>query len=222
MNRGDFLPGPSREPASGRSSVAEPTVFVVDDSPAVRRSLTALVNSAGLAAEAYDSNEAFLAAYDPQRPGCLVLDLRLRKGSGLDLQAELCRRDSTLPIIVMTGYGTVPDSVQALQAGAFDFLQKPVRPQKLVQRIQEAIETDRQRRAGAVARAEVQRRVARLTPREREVMNLLVEGKTSKEVAVQLKLSTRTVEGHRRVVLRKMKVSSAAQLVAAVLATRHP
>jgi FixJ family two-component response regulator len=199
---------------------ADPTVFVVDDNVGVRNSLCALMKSAGLSVETYESGEEFLAAYDPGRPGCLVLDVRLRAGaSGLDVQDELIERKAMLPIIVLTGHGTVPTSVRALKAGAVDFLQKPVPPKVLVERIRAAIEADQQARDAAKEHDEVRSRAARLTPREREVMKLLVDGKTTKEIAYDLHLSARTVEAHRRTVLRKMNVTSAAQLVRVVIAT---
>ncbi len=199
---------------------AEATVFVVDDNVGVRKSLRALLESAGLAVETYASGEEFLAAYDPERPGCLVLDVRLRQSSGLDLQDDLRRRKSMLPIIVLTGHGNVPTSVRALKAGAVDFLQKPAPPKLLLQRIRAAIDSDRQARAVTTERTVVMERLARLTPREREVMELLIAGKTSKEVAVAMNVSVRTVEGHRRIVFSKMDVSSAAQLVRVVLGAR--
>ena len=199
---------------------AEPTVFVVDDNLGVRNSLRALMKSAGLAVETYESGEEFLGAYDPERPGCLVLDVRLRAGaSGLDVQDELRARNATLPIIVLTGHGNVPISVRAMKAGAIDFLQKPVAPKVLVERIRAAIEADRCAREAAIEHNDVRDRLERLTPREREVMALLVDGKTTKEIAYDLHLSARTVEAHRRTVLRKMNVTSAAQLVRIVIVT---
>jgi FixJ family two-component response regulator len=149
-----------------------------------------------------------------------VLDVRLHHGSGLDLQDELRRRQATLPIIVLTGHGNVPTSVRALKAGAVDFLQKPAPPKLLLERVRAALDIDRQARAGSTARAAVMERLAHLTPREREVMELLIAGKTSKEIAAVLHVSVRTVEGHRRLVLSKMDVSSAAQLVRTVLSAR--
>ena len=197
------------------------TVFVVDDNVGVRTSLRALLESAGLAVETYASAEEFLAAYDPERPGCLVLDMRLQHSSGLDLQDDLRRRQATLPIIVLTGHGNVPTSVRALQAGAIDFLQKPAPPKLLLERIRAALDSDRQARAVTTERAVVMERIARLTPRERQGMELLLAGNTSKEIAVAMKVSVRTVEGHRRMVFSKMNVSSAAQLVRTVLSTRE-
>jgi two-component system response regulator FixJ len=195
---------------------AQPTVFVVDDNPGLRRSLQALLEAAALPVETYASAQEFLDRYDPQRPGCLVLDVRLRDKNGLDLQEELRRRQLTLPIIVMTGYGDVPTSVRAFKGGAIDFLQKPVPPKKLLERIREALEIDRKARAVATQLADVADGIATLTPRERQIMELLALGNSSKEIAATLKISVRTVEGHRRVVLRKMGVSSVAHLARAV------
>jgi len=196
---------------------AVPTVFVVDDNKGIRQSLEALFESVGLAVETYPSGERYLEAYDPERPGCLVLDVRLGESSGLDLQDELRRREARIPIIVVTAYSNVPISVRAMKGGALDFLKKPVEPTTLLDRVREAIEIDRKRREEWEARANVTARARRLTPREREVMDLLLSGRTSREIAAKLGLSVRTVEGHRRVVLRKMEVSSGTQLVRAVL-----
>lgn len=193
-----------------------PTVFVVDDNPGVRKSLQALVEAAGLAVETYASAREFLAAYDAKRAGCLVLDVRLRGESGLDLQDELRRKNATLPIIIMTGYADVPTSVRAFKNGAVDFLRKPVPPKDLVAQIRAAIELDRRARDTAAQRTTVTDSIAQLTPRERQVMELLAVGNSSKEIATALGLSVRTVEGHRRNVLRKMNVESAVQLARAI------
>jgi len=199
---------------------ATATVFVVDDNAAVRSSLHELLTSVSLPVETFASGAEFLAAFDPDRPGCLILDVRLKEGSGLDLHDELRRRGATLPVIVLTGHGNVPTSVRALKAGAFDFLQKPPPPALLLERIHAAIECDRVARAAASERIAARRRLASLTAREREVMSLLVAGATSKEVASDLAISVRTVEGHRRQVLAKLGVTSAAQLVRVVLESR--
>ena len=198
-----------------------PTVFVVDDNPGVRKSLQALVEAAGLAVETYASAAEFLAAFDAQRAGCLVLDVRLRGESGLDLQDELRRRNAILPIIIMTGYADVPTTVRAFKSGAVDFLRKPVAPKKLIAQIREAIETDRRARDAAAERTTVAARIAHLTPRERQVMELLAVGNSSKEIATTLGASVRTVEGHRREVLRKMEVQSAVQLARAIAGVRR-
>ena len=195
---------------------AEPTVFVVDDNPGLRRSLQSLLEAAKLPVETFASGREFLERYDRGRPGCIVLDVRLRNESGLDLLEELRRLQSTLPIIVITGYGDVPTSVRAFKGGAIDFLQKPVPPKKLLERIRDALEIDQQARVSGAQRAVVLDAIAHLTPRERQVMDLLALGNSSKEIASKLKISARTVEGHRRVVLRKMGVSSVAHLARAV------
>ena len=199
-----------------------PTVFVVDDNPGVRKSIQALVEAAGLRAETYASAGEFLAAYDAERAGCLVLDIRLRGESGLDLQDELHTRAATLPIIIITGYADVPAAVRAFNSGAVDFLRKPVPPKTLVAQIQAAIEADRRTREATAQRDAVTAHVADLTPRERQVMELLAVGKSSKDIATALALSVRTVEGHRRNVLRKMDVESAVQLARAIAGLRRP
>jgi FixJ family two-component response regulator len=197
-----------------------PTVFVVDDDVGVLKSIGLVLASARLPFQAFTSSEEFLAAWSPERPGCLVLDLRLGNRSGLDLQDEILRRRSSLPIIVMTGFGDVATSVRALKSGAFDFLQKPVPSKTLLERITSALSQDREVRASARERAGMLDRLARLTPREREVMDLLIAGKTSKGIARALDVSVRTVEGHRHLLFLKMRVSSATQLVTAVLSVR--
>ena len=198
-----------------------PTVFVVDDNASVRKSMQALVEAAGLAVETYASAAEFLAAFDARRAGCLILDVRLRRGeSGLDLQDELRRRGVKLPIIIMTGYADVPTSVRAFKGGAVDFLRKPVSPKKLVAQIREAIELDGRARDESARRATVNDRIAQLTPREHQVMDLLAVGNSSKAIATVLGMSARTVEGHRRNILRKMEVDSAVQLARAIAGLR--
>lgn len=200
---------------------AEATVFVVDDNVKVCESMSALFASAGLAVETFNSSEDFLAVYDPQRPGCLVLDVRLRGGkNGLDLQDELVRRKASLPVIVLTGHGNVPTSVRALKAGAADFLQKPAPPKLLLERVIAALASDQEARAEAERHSVVRRHLAHLTPREGEVLEMLLKGKTSKDIANALGLSVRTVEGHRRMVFMKMEVASASELVGIVLEAR--
>lgn len=209
--------GPRTEPPrKSPRTTSTPTVFVIDDNPGVRKSVRALFESADLAVETYATSEEFLATYRSERAGCLLLDVRLRQSNGLDVQDELRRRKVSLPIIVLTGHGTVATSVRALKAGALDFLQKPAPPTLLLERVRAAIELDRRSRATAAESAVVSDRLARLTPRERQVMELLVAGKASKEIARALGASVRTVEGHRRSVLSKTQVSSAAQLVGLV------
>lgn len=182
------------------------TVFVIDDDAAVRNSLRELMASVSLPVETFVSGEEFLDAFDASRPGCLILDLRLKEGSGLDVHEELCGRSATLPIIVLTGHGNVPDAVWAMKAGAFDFLQKPTPPAVLLERIHAAIESDRVARAAASERADALQRLSSLTPRERDVMSRLIAGRTSEEVASDLAISLRTVAAHLDRALLKLKL----------------
>jgi two-component system, LuxR family, response regulator FixJ len=206
----------------GDAKRREPTVFIVDDNRSVCRSYRELLQSAGLKVQTFASCREFLDAYDSAQPGCLVLEVLLRAENGLDLQDELKRRGATLPVIVITGYATVASSVRALKAGAFDFLCKPVPPAVLLPRVREAIAVDRSRREDAAAGVAVRRRFGQLTSRQREIVHLIVGGMVSREIAAQLGLSVRTVEGHRWAIFSKMGVTSAAQLVSAVLSLREP
>lgn len=190
----------------------EQTVFVVDDVASVRRSMQALLEAAGFRAQTYPSASKFLEAYQSDQPGCLVLDLRLGAESGLDLQEELRRRRVTLPIIFITAHGSVPASVRAFRAGAIDFLEKPIKPNTLLARVGEALESDRRAREVSGEQASVARHLARLTRREQEIALRVARGESSKEIAAALRVSARTVEGHRRAILRKMEVNSAAAL----------
>ena len=193
--------------------MAEGVVYVVDDDAAVRDGLKWLIESVELQVAPCASAQAFLETYDRSRPGCLVLDVRLRGMSGLDLQAELARRDISIPTIVVTGHGDVPMAVRAMKLGAIDFVEKPFNDQELLERIQNAIEADQQARRGDQERAEASALLATLSPREKEVLDLLVLGKANKEVADQLGLSTRTVEGHRARLMEKLACGSLAEMV---------
>jgi len=197
---------------------SDAVVYVVDDDAAVRDGLRFLVESVDLRVEPCSSAQAFLESYDAERPGCLVLDVRLRGMSGLDLQAELSKRGISIPTIIITGHGDVPMAVRAMKMGAVDFVEKPFNDQQLLDRIQQAIDADRARRRGGEERAQMQSLLATLSPREREVMDLLVVGKANKEVAEQLGLSTRTVEGHRARLMEKLGCESLAELVRISLA----
>ncbi|HQR72783.1 MAG TPA: response regulator [Burkholderiaceae bacterium] len=195
------------------SQATPPTVFVVDDDAAVRDSIAELVESVGLRCETHASAPAFLQAFDPERPGCLVLDVRMAEMSGLALQERLNTLRARIPVIMLTGHGDVPMAVQALKAGAVDFLQKPYREQALLDSIHAALALDaaeRRAHAGADAFA---RRLATLTPREREVFDQLLAGRTSKEIAATLDISPRTAEVHRRSLLHKFGVGSAKELI---------
>ena len=194
-----------------------PVVFIVDDDAAVRSSLRLLVKSVGLSAAVFTSAQEFLSGYDTGQPGCLVLDVRMPGMSGLELQQQLNLRGAVLPVIFITGHGDIPMAVEAMQHGAFDFLQKPFRDQDLIDRIQRALEKDRENRAALGQRARIRERLDSLTPREREVLALVTSGKANKVMAADLGLSQRTVEIHRAHVMEKMAASSIAQLVRMVL-----
>jgi two-component system, LuxR family, response regulator FixJ len=194
-----------------------PIVFIVDDDAAVRNSLRLLVKSVGHSAGVFVSAQEFLASYDPQQPGCLVLDVRMPGMSGLELQQQLNVRGAVIPVIFISGHGDIPMAVEAMQNGAFDFLQKPFRDQDLIDRIQRALEKDRENRAALGERARIRERLDSLTPREREVLDLVTSGKANKVMAADLGLSQRTVEIHRARVMEKMGASSVAQLVRMVL-----
>jgi two-component system response regulator FixJ len=189
------------------------TVFIVDDDEAVRASLKLLLKTLGLPAQTYASAQEFLATFDERRGGCLVLDIRMPGMSGLELQEELNTRGAMLPIIFITGHGDVPMAVEAMQRGAMDFLQKPFRDQDLLDRISEALAKDRAGRELLGNRERIRARVAALTPREREVMALVTQGKANKVIAADLDLSQRTVEIHRAHVMEKMGANSLAHLV---------
>jgi len=194
-----------------------PIVFVVDDDAAVRNSLRLLVKSVGLTATALASAQEFLASYDPLQPGCLVLDVRMPGMSGLELQQRLNLRGAVIPVIFITGHGDVPMAVEAMQHGAFDFLQKPFRDQDLMDRIQRALEKDRANRAELGKRSHIREQHETLTPREREVLALVASGKANKVMAADLGVSQRTIEIHRARVMEKMGASSLAHLVRMVL-----
>ena len=190
-----------------------PTVFIVDDDPSIRFAMQALMDSVNLPHEIFASADEFLEKVAEQRPGCLVLDIRMPGLGGLELQQELLSRGNTVPIIFITGHGDVPMAVEAMQKGAVDFIQKPFRDQDLLDRIREALTTDKERREEQQKHAEVAERLARLTNREREVFDLVVTGKPNKVIAYELGVSQRTVEIHRARVMEKMQARSLADLV---------
>jgi len=199
---------------------AEPTVFIVDDDEAVRDSLGILMRSVGLQSECFASAQEFLEAYAPDRPGCLVLDMRMPGMSGMELQERLAAVHSILPVIFLTGHGDVPMAVHAMQAGAIDFMQKPFNEQTLLDRIQQTIHQDQKNRDLLGQRDEIIGRINLLTPREKQVMGMVVEGKANKVVASDLGVSERTVEIHRGRVMRKMRAESLPHLVRMVLETK--
>jgi len=194
------------------------TVFVVDDDEAVRTSLKLLLRSVDLPVETCTSAQEFLDRFDADRPGCLVLDIRMPGMSGLELQERLNAMHAMIPVVFITGHGDVPMAVEAMQHGAVDFIQKPFRDQDLLDRINQALEKDRENRAGLRERDNIRAHIADLTPREREVLELVTAGKANKVIAGDLDVSQRTVEIHRARVMEKMGASSLAHLVRMVIA----
>jgi len=191
----------------------KPTVFIVDDDDGMRRALALLVSTLGYEAAAFGSPREFLGQLRNDVAGCLVLDIRMPEMSGLEVQRELSSRGCMLPIIFITGHGDVPMAVQAMKAGAFEFIQKPFRDQDLLDRINDALRLDAENHADLARRADVMQRLATLTPRERQVMEMVVAGNANKVIAIDLTLSERTVEIHRAKVMEKMGARSVAHLV---------
>lgn len=193
------------------------SVFVVDDDDAVRNSLRLLLKSVGLPTVAFASAREYLDSWHPAQPGCLVLDVRMPGMSGLELQEELNRRGAIIPVIFISGHGDIPMAVEAIQHGAFDFLQKPFRDQDLIDRVQRALAADQANRQSLAQRDLLRQRYESLTPREQEVMALVTKGKANKVMAGDLDISQRTVEIHRARVMEKMGAQSLAQLVRMVM-----
>ena len=199
----------------------EPTVFIVDDDDAVRRFLTGLIRSIDLKVEAYASAKDFLDAYRPGRPGCLLLDVRMPGMSGLELQRELAQRSIELQVVILTGHGNVPVAVQAMKAGAVDFIEKPFNNELLLDRIQTAVAQSLRSDSEREKHDETLRRLDTLTPRERQVCDLVVNGETNKSIAHRLTISEKTVEIHRANVMRKMRARSLASLVHMAVSLRE-
>jgi two-component system response regulator FixJ len=192
---------------------AVPIIYVVDDDDGMRRALDALLSTVGYKTAVFSRPIDFLANFKPDSPGCLVLDIRMPDMSGLEVQQQLNRRGSMLPVIFITGHGDVPMAVQAMKEGAFEFIQKPFRDQDLLDRINHALKLDAENRSTVARRADIQHRIESLTPRERQVMDLVVDGAANKVIAIDLTLSERTVEIHRAKVMEKMGARSVAHLV---------
>ncbi len=190
-----------------------PAIVVIDDDASVRKALDNLFKSVGFAVELFASPQEFLQSERPDRPGCIVLDVRFPGRSGLDMQRDLATANTQLPIIFITGYGDIPMSVRAMKAGAVEFLTKPFRDQDLLDAVGTALEKDRARRAGDLRLAELSARFDMLTARERQVMSLVVAGRLNKQIAGELGVSEMTVKMHRRQVMRKMQAGGVAQLV---------
>jgi two-component system, LuxR family, response regulator FixJ len=191
----------------------KPTIYIVDDDDGMRHALSVLMSTVGYNAVSFARPAEFLQKLDPNQPGCLVLDVRMPEMSGLEVQQHLNRSGSMLPVILMTGHGDIPMAVQAMKDGAFDFLQKPFRDQDLLDRINGALKQDAENRETVERHADLKRRSELLTPREREVMALVVDGRANKVIAIDLGLSERTVEIHRANVMEKMQARSVAHLV---------
>ena len=202
--------------------VAENTVFVVDDDADVRDSVCALLESAGLQGEAYESARAFLDAYVPGRAGCIIADVRMPDMDGLALQDELARRGVALPVIVITGHADVPLAVRAMKAGAIDFIEKPFDDGQLIATVKRALTQAAGAREQAAAVQAAASRIATLSARERQVLEHLVAGRSNKVIAYELDISPRTVEIHRAHVMEKMEARSLSDLVRAALAAGIP
>jgi two-component system, LuxR family, response regulator FixJ len=190
-----------------------PTIYVVDDDDGMRRALDTLLSTVGYKTAVFSRPKEFLAGFRADSPGCLVLDIRMPDMSGLEVQQHLNRMGSTVPVIFITGHGDVPMAVQAMKEGAFEFIQKPFRDQDLLDRINHALKQDAENRSVVARRSEVLQRLESLTPRERQVMDLVVEGAANKVIAIDLNLSEQTVEIHRAKVMEKMGARSVAHLV---------
>jgi RNA polymerase sigma factor (sigma-70 family) len=199
-----------------------PAVFIVDDDLGVRDSLAMLLELKGFHTRTYESAEQFLARYRPEWPGCLILDLRMAGMDGLALQAELARRGAQLPIIIVTAHGDVAAARTALRAGAIDFIEKPIDNELLLAAVSAALERDARSRDQAAVQAGFAERLARLTAREREVLDMVVEGRHNREIAAALRISPRTVEVYKSRLMEKLQVRRVPELVKLVLATRRP
>ena len=191
----------------------KPIVYVIDGDASVLESLRCLIESVNLEVETHNSTDTFLESYNSARPGCLLLDIRLPGMSGLDLQDHLRRSEKTLPIIMITAYGDVSVAVRALKAGACDFIEKPYKDQDILDAVRNALNLDLDQRKRRSISCEIKQRVASLTPRELEIMELVVNGKPTRLIASDLQISPKTVESHRARIMRKMQAGSIAQLV---------
>ena len=194
-------------------STEQGKAFIVDDDDAVRNSLRLLFKTVGIEAEGFASGDEFLADYDRDWQGCIVLDIRMPGTSGLEVQKILSERGNTLPIIFITGHGDVPMAVEAMQLGAFDFVQKPFRDQELMDRVRQALTFNQENQEETLQKKHVAENFASLTPRESEVMECVVKGQANKVIAMDLEVSQRTVEIHRARVMEKMQARSLAELV---------
>ena len=189
------------------------TVFIVDDDEAVRDSLSFLLKSVDIESQSFSSGDEFLTAYQPEWEGCVLLDIRMPGISGMEVQKRLIEKNCTLPIIFITGHGDIPMAVEAMHLGAHDFVQKPFHDEELLDRIQQALISQRQQQDELSLKKSVMDHYEQLTPREKEVMSDVVRGHANKVIAIDLGLSQRTVEIHRARVMEKMHARSLAELV---------
>lgn len=202
--------------------MAEPCVFVVDDDEAVRDGLCELFAAEGLAVRAFASAEEFLAAGVSDQPGCVVLDIQMPGMTGIELQSELVRRAATVPIIVITGQGDVPKAVATLKAGALDFIEKPFEPAALLQAVGQALDHEGRVRRLAEEQRDAEARLATLSPRERQVLDLVVAGHSNKAIGAKLGISVRTVENHRAKLMDKMECANVSSLITTILQLKKP
>ncbi len=196
-------------------------VYIVDDDPAVLKGLQLLMRSVELETQTFESAEAFLDAFDPKQHGCVVLDVRMRGMSGLQLQEELEAKGSELPIIFLSGHGDIPMAVRTIKRGAVDFIEKPFRDQTLLDRVQEALARDAESRVSKATCQTTLQRISLLTPKEREVLDLIIEGKANKEMAAMLGITTKAIEARRAKVMEKMQADGVADLVRMVVESRR-
>ena len=193
--------------------MTEPTVFIVDDDAGVRKSIRELLVSVGLAVETFESAQSFLDAFDTARPGCLVLDVRMARMSGLALEAKLAEMGADIPIVFISGHGDISMAVNAIKRGAVDFVPKPYQEQQLLDAVNEALRRDALRRAAPLDASGFAQRLQMLSPREHEVLDLALKGHSSKAIARELGISHRTVELHRSHLLEKLEVASITELM---------
>lgn len=197
---------------ASEESVA-PTIYIVDDNDAMRRALELLLGTVGYKTAGFSRPKEFLAQFNTDAPGCLVLDIRMPEMSGLELQQQLNRLGAMIPVIFISGHADIPMAVQALKEGAFEFIQKPFRDQDLLDRVHHALRQDAENRSKLAQLSEVRQRFESLSLRERQVNEMIVAGRPNKVIALDLGLSERTVEIHRSKVMEKMEARSVAQLV---------
>ena len=194
-------------------SRVEPVVYIVDDDDAVRDSIQTLLTSVGIKSQVFSNADEFLSGHDPDNPGCLILDVRMPGMSGLELQKKLLDMKVKIPTIVISGHGDIRTAVESLQGGAIDFLEKPLREQKLLELVAKGFEKDQRFRSANVECKSIEIRMALLSPREREILDVVVAGKSNKVIADELGISHKTVESHRTNIMRKMDAQSIADLV---------